>query len=65
MQEKVDNLTERLERESVVGERQGGTEEIDGGSTKGGIKTKCMYSTCASNGRHSFSGYFYVCYLGL
>ncbi|KAK3853554.1 hypothetical protein Pcinc_039913 [Petrolisthes cinctipes] len=40
LHEKVDSLTERLERESVIGERQGGTEEIDGGSTKGGIKTK-------------------------
>ncbi|KAK8403839.1 hypothetical protein O3P69_000132 [Scylla paramamosain] len=40
LQEKVDSLTERLERESVAGERVTGTEETDGASTKGGIKAK-------------------------
>lgn len=41
MQEKVDSLTERLERESVIGERVTGNEEADGVSTKGLMKTKC------------------------
>lgn len=43
MQEKVDSLTERLERESVIGERGTVTEEADGVSTKGGMKTKCEF----------------------
>ena len=43
VQEKVDSLTERVERESVAGERVIGIEETDGASTKGGIKTKCKY----------------------
>lgn len=44
MQEKVDSLTERLERESVIGERGTVTEEADGVSTKGGMKTKCEFA---------------------
>ncbi|XP_050693096.1 WD repeat-containing protein 37-like [Eriocheir sinensis] len=40
LQEKVDSLTERLERESVIGERGTVTEEADGISTKGLMKTK-------------------------
>lgn len=41
MQEKVENLTERLERESVIGDRTGGNDDNDGASTKGAIKSKC------------------------
>lgn len=48
VQEKVDSLTERLERESVAGERVTGTEEVDGASTKGVIKTKCKsFMSCS------------------
>lgn len=43
VQEKVDTLTERLERESVIGERTGGNDENDGASTKGGLKSKCEF----------------------
>lgn len=40
LQDKIDSLTERLERESVIGERPGGNDENDGASTKGGLKNK-------------------------
>lgn len=41
VQEKVESLTERLERESVIGDRTGGNDDNDGASTKGAIKSKC------------------------
>ncbi|XP_045612520.1 WD repeat-containing protein 37 [Procambarus clarkii] len=40
LQEKIDSLTERLERESVIGERPCGNDENDAASTKGGLKSK-------------------------
>lgn len=43
VQEKVESLTERLERESVIGDRTGGNDDNDGASTKGAIKSKCKF----------------------
>ncbi|XP_064111734.1 WD repeat-containing protein 37-like isoform X2 [Macrobrachium nipponense] len=40
LQEKVENLTERLERESMIGERTIGNDENDAASTKGVLKNK-------------------------